>query len=59
MTNENKTVRKPTLGLALIPIVLTLAVLGTQLFYFGDFTPPYSAGDWYCDHIAFGGVSGA
>lgn len=39
MTNENKTVRKPNLGLALIPIVLTLAVLGTQLFYFGDFTP--------------------
>ncbi len=31
--------RTPTLGLALVPVVLTLAILGVQLFYFGDFTP--------------------
>lgn len=30
---------KPGLLLALTPIVLTLIVLGIQLFYFGDFTP--------------------
>ncbi len=30
---------KPTLMLALLPILLTLAVLGLQLFYFNDFTP--------------------
>ncbi|MEH6443301.1 MAG: Na+/H+ antiporter NhaC [Oceanospirillaceae bacterium] len=30
---------KPSLGAALLPIVLTLGVLGIQLFYFGDFTP--------------------
>lgn len=30
---------KPGLGMALLPILLTLAVLGVQLFYFGDFTP--------------------
>ncbi|MDC0659376.1 Na+/H+ antiporter NhaC [Leisingera sp. SS27] len=29
----------PPIGLALIPIVLTLAILGVQIFYFGDFTP--------------------
>lgn len=29
----------PSLTLALTPIVLTLVVLGIQLFYFGDFTP--------------------
>lgn len=29
----------PSLLLALTPIVLTLAILGVQLFYFGDFTP--------------------
>lgn len=32
-------VKKPGLALALIPVVLTLLVLGVQLFYFGDFTP--------------------
>lgn len=32
-------VKKPGLRLALIPVVLTLMVLGIQLFYFGDFTP--------------------
>lgn len=29
----------PPIGLALIPIVLTLALLGVQIFHFGDFTP--------------------
>lgn len=31
--------QQPSLGLALVPVVLTLIVLGIQLFYFGDFTP--------------------
>ena len=31
--------RMPSLGLALVPVVLTLGVLALQLFYFGDFTP--------------------
>lgn len=31
--------RQPGLLLALTPVVLTLIVLGVQLFYFGDFTP--------------------
>ncbi len=31
--------RKPSFGLALVPVVLTLIVLGIQLFYFNDFTP--------------------
>lgn len=31
--------KKPGLALALTPVVLTLIVLGIQLFYFGDFTP--------------------
>ncbi|MGF1525614.1 MAG: Na+/H+ antiporter NhaC family protein [Candidatus Competibacterales bacterium] len=31
--------RQPSLGLALVPIAITLLVLGVQLFYFGDFTP--------------------
>lgn len=29
----------PSLSLALTPVILTLLVLGLQLFYFGDFTP--------------------
>ena len=36
---SSKTIKRPTLGLALLPIVLTLGVLGIQLFYFKDFTP--------------------
>jgi NhaC family Na+:H+ antiporter len=35
-TNNNA---RPSLALALIPIVLTLGILGIQLFYYGDFTP--------------------
>ncbi|WP_439861243.1 Na+/H+ antiporter NhaC [Pseudomonas sp. MBLB4136] len=34
--NDNN---RPSLVLALVPIVLTLGVLGIQLFYYGDFTP--------------------
>lgn len=30
---------RPSLGVALIPIVLTLGLLAVQIFYFGDFTP--------------------
>lgn len=29
----------PSLGLALIPIILTIALLGVQIFYYDDFTP--------------------
>ncbi|SEK94612.1 Na+/H+ antiporter NhaC [Roseovarius nanhaiticus] len=39
MSSDDINPRKPSLGLALVPVVLTLAVLGIQLFYFGDFTP--------------------
>jgi NhaC family Na+:H+ antiporter len=39
MATNTDTIAKPTLGLALVPILLTLLVLGIQLFYFGDFTP--------------------
>ncbi len=31
--------RMPSLGLALVPVLLTLIVLALQLFYFDDFTP--------------------
>lgn len=37
MANNNKSA--PNLFMALTPIVLTLAILGVQLFYFEDFTP--------------------
>jgi len=37
MTDNNKL--KPSLTMAMLPIVLTLAILAIQLFYFGDFTP--------------------
>lgn len=33
-----KTDVRPSIGLALLPIVLTLGILGVQIFYFGDFT---------------------
>ncbi|SFJ59839.1 Na+/H+ antiporter NhaC [Jannaschia pohangensis] len=39
MSSGDITPRKPSFGLALVPVVLTLMVLGIQLFYFGDFTP--------------------
>ncbi|WP_135506423.1 Na+/H+ antiporter NhaC [Roseovarius aestuariivivens] len=46
MSTDDPNVREPSLGLALVPVVLTLAVLGLQLFYFDDFTPhiPLSIG---------------
>ncbi|WP_275097204.1 Na+/H+ antiporter NhaC [Sedimenticola hydrogenitrophicus] len=41
MTDATKVTscKQPSLLLALTPVVLTLLVLGVQLFYFGDFTP--------------------
>ncbi|WP_022727627.1 Na+/H+ antiporter NhaC [Fodinicurvata sediminis] len=36
---EQGAVEKPSLGLALIPVVLTLLILGLQLFVFDNFTP--------------------
>jgi NhaC family Na+:H+ antiporter len=39
MANDQDEPRKPSVGLALVPVVLTLFVLGLQLFYFDDFTP--------------------
>ncbi len=39
MSGNEDNIRQPGLVLALVPIVLTLCVLGLQLFYFGDFTP--------------------
>lgn len=30
---------RPSVWMALVPIVLTLALLGVQIFYYGDFTP--------------------
>jgi Na+:H+ antiporter, NhaC family len=37
MTENNKI--KPSFFMAILPIILTLAILGIQLFYYGDFTP--------------------
>ncbi|MGO2510533.1 Na+/H+ antiporter NhaC [Marinomonas polaris] len=37
-TQQSET-QKPSLALALVPVILTLALLGVQIFYFGDFTP--------------------
>jgi len=39
METDRMEPRAPSLGLALVPVVLTLLVLGLQLFYFDDFTP--------------------
>ncbi len=39
MSTDDTIPRKPSFGLALVPVVLTLAVLGIQLFYFGNFVP--------------------
>ena len=39
MPDAETNIRQPGLGLALVPIILTLIVLGIQLFWFGDFTP--------------------
>ncbi|MEN2977622.1 Na+/H+ antiporter NhaC (plasmid) [Tistrella bauzanensis] len=37
--SRSRAKKRPSLTLALTPVVLTLFVLGLQLFYFGDFTP--------------------
>jgi len=37
MTEKSKT--KPSLLMAILPIILTLTLLAIQLFYYGDFTP--------------------
>jgi NhaC family Na+:H+ antiporter len=37
MTENNKL--KPSLFMAILPVLLTLALLAMQLFYYGDFTP--------------------
>jgi len=37
MTENN--IIKPSFFMAILPIILTLAILGIQLFYYGDFTP--------------------
>lgn len=39
MSTEDKVPRQPSLALALVPVILTLLLLGLQLFYFNDFTP--------------------
>jgi NhaC family Na+:H+ antiporter len=39
MSSERSAPRMPSLGLAITPVILTLFLLGLQLFYFGDFTP--------------------
>ncbi len=39
MSENGKVIKQPTLGMAILPILLTLIVLGIQIFYFGDFTP--------------------
>ena len=39
MSTHDSTPRKPSLALALTPVLLTLVLLALQLFYFGDFTP--------------------
>lgn len=38
-TSSSGEMQKPSLQLALVPVVLTLILLGIQIFYFGDFTP--------------------
>ncbi|WP_417782704.1 Na+/H+ antiporter NhaC [Terasakiella pusilla] len=38
-TTDTAALPRPSLGLAVLPVILTLIVLGIQLFYFGDFTP--------------------
>ncbi|HET7410382.1 MAG TPA: Na+/H+ antiporter NhaC family protein, partial [Paracoccaceae bacterium] len=39
MLDDTGQPREPGLGIALVPVVTTLVILGIQLFYFGDFTP--------------------
>ena len=37
--NKSPSLAVPSLGVALIPIILTMALLGIQIFYYDDFTP--------------------
>ena len=37
--NNSPSLAVPSLGVALIPIILTMALLGVQIFYYDDFTP--------------------
>ena len=46
MTVDNGVVSKPGLGLALVPIVLTLGVLGIQLSHCEDSTPLNQLAFW-------------
>ncbi|MEQ6248104.1 Na+/H+ antiporter NhaC [Sulfitobacter sp. HNIBRBA3233] len=39
MPKAKKEFQKPSLGLALVPILVTLGVLALQLFYYGNFVP--------------------
>ena len=39
MKDDTPTIALPSLGMALLPIVLTIGLLAIQLFYYGDFTP--------------------
>lgn len=39
MHPNNNNAPRPSLTLAIVPLVLTLIVLGVQIFYFDDFTP--------------------
>ncbi|MCK0744340.1 Na+/H+ antiporter NhaC [Chromohalobacter nigrandesensis] len=39
MKNETQPIALPSLGMALLPILLTIGLLAIQLFYYGDFTP--------------------
>ncbi|MGR3272641.1 Na+/H+ antiporter NhaC [Thalassococcus profundi] len=39
MSKDEISPRKPSLALALTPVILTLLLLALQLFYFNDFTP--------------------
>lgn len=63
MSNSNSTasdagqedgIKIPSCALAFVPIILTLIVLGTQLFYFGDFTPHIPLAFGICITTIFG-----
>jgi Na+:H+ antiporter, NhaC family len=39
MSTQTSEIERPSLVMALLPILITFFLLGLQLFYFGDFTP--------------------
>lgn len=50
--------RKPSIWLACLPIVLTFVVLGVQLFHFGNFTPiSHSPLAWLLPRLSAGFVA--